>query len=233
MIRGETLTAVIPARAGSKGIPNKNLYRIGEETLVERAIHLAKGSDKIDQVYVTTDSPGIYDLAKQLDAAPPSLRPAELAGDHALTVDAIKHLVDDAGVTGGYILLLQVTTPLRTSEDLEHLLDSFENSPHAEGITSVVEHNAPHPVKMMKKDGDYLRSYTSDNPSVPRQRLEQVYALNGAFYLTSLKNILEKSTLLPPRTIAFEMPAERSVNLDGPLDLLLLEALIQKGNADI
>jgi len=228
MIRGEKLTAVIPVRSGSKGIPNKNLYKIDNETLVERAIRLAKNSEKVDQIFVTTDDPEIFEIAKKLNATPPNLRPAELATDSALTIDAVKHVLQDAGITSGYVLLLQVTTPLRTLEDLSNYLAEFENNSDADAIVSVVEHSAPHPVKLLKKDGHFITPYIGKNPSVPRQQLETVYALNGAFYLTSLSIILTESTFLPEKTLAFEMPAERSINLDHPLDLVLLEALLEK-----
>lgn len=231
MIRGKPLTAVIPARAGSKGIKGKNHYKIDGDTLVERSIKLAQGISQIDSVYVTTDDPIIYELAKKYNAAPPSLRPKELASDSARTIDAVKHLFHDANIVDGYILLLQVTTPLRTARDLEMLLESFEKNSEAEAITSVVHHTAPHPDKLLTIKDDYLGSYSGKNPSVPRQSLPTVYALNGAFYLTSVQTIEDKETFLPEKTIPFEMPAERSINLDEPLDLLLLEAVLAKNKS--
>jgi len=228
MIRGERLTAIIPARGGSKGIPRKNLLRIEGETIVERAIRLARESGRVDRVLVTTDDPEIYELAKLHDAAPPSLRPPHLAKDLATTIDAVIHLIDDANVEDGFILLLQPTSPLRTASDLDLLCKLYEANPEAMAITSVVRHDAPHPNKIMTIDGGYLRSYLGTNPSVPRQSLPVVYAINGAFYLVPRKVVVEQRTFLPERTLPFEMPPERSVNLDVPMDLLLMEALLKK-----
>ena len=137
MIRNEPLTAIIPARGGSKGVPKKNLYRIDGDTLVERAIRLARESGRVDRVLVTTDDPEIYAIAKAHDAAPPSLRPSALATDDARTIDAVQHLIADAKVTGGYLLLLQPTSPLRTAEDLKALCAQLEAHPEADAITSV------------------------------------------------------------------------------------------------
>jgi CMP-N,N'-diacetyllegionaminic acid synthase len=233
MIRGEPLTAIVPARGGSKGIPRKNLYRIDGETLVERTIRLARESGRVDRVLVTTEDPEIYQVAKALDAAPPSLRPDELARDNSRTIDAVHHLIGDAEIDRGYLLLLQVTSPLRTVADLQALCVRLESNPGADAIASVVRHDAPHPNKIMKIEGPYLKSYLGTPPSVPRQTLPIVYALNGAFYLTSLDVVLKQGTFLPEHTLPFEMPPERSVNLDGPLDLLLLEALLkQRADAD-
>lgn len=227
MIQGKPLTAIIPARSGSKGIPGKNLYKIDGETLVERTIRLAKSNNQIDNILVTTDDPQIYKIAKNHNAAPPSLRPKHLSTDTALTIDAVKHVLKDSNIHDGYVLLLQVTTPLRTKDDLHNFLKKYEEFPEAEAIVSVVKHKNPHPEKLLKKSEEYLVPYMGKNPSVPRQSLQSVYALNGAFYLTSVRIIKNKSTFLPEKTIPFVMPQERSINLDEPFDLLLLEAVIK------
>ena len=231
MIRNEPLTAIIPARGGSKVVPKKNLYRIEGETLVERAIRLARESGRVDRVLVTTDDPEIYAIAKAHDAASPSLRPPALATDDARTIDAVQYLLTDAKVTGGYLLLLQPTSPLRTADDLKALCAQLEAHPEADAITSVVRHDAPHPHKIMKIEDAYLKSFLGTLASVPRQTLPVVYALNGAFYLAPHRVVVEQGTFMPERTLAYEMPPERSVNLDGPLDLVLLEALLQRKRA--
>jgi CMP-N,N'-diacetyllegionaminic acid synthase len=228
MIRGERLTAIIPARGGSKGIPRKNMLRIDGETIVERSIRLARESGRVDRVLVTTDDPEIYELAKKHGAAPPSLRPPHLARDLSTTIEAVIHLIHDAEVEDGYILLLQPTSPLRTASDLQALSDRFEASPEALAIVSVVRHDAPHPNKIITIESGYVKSYLGTNPSVPRQSLPVVHAINGAFYIVPRRIVMEQGTFLPERTLPFEMPPERSVNLDGPIDLLLLEALLTK-----
>jgi len=229
MVRGETLTALIPARAGSEGLPGKNLYKIGNETLVERTIRRARASGRVDQVLVTTDDPEIYAIAKSLDAAPPSLRPAHLATRDALTIDAVNHLIGDADIKSGYIILLQVTSPLWTVEDLRGICLQYEENTEADAIVSVVRHDAPHPDKIMKIDNGWLRSYLGRETMVPRQSLPPVYALNGAFYLISLLGLQKKRTFIPEYSIPFIMPPERSVNLDGPLDLMLINLITEKG----
>jgi CMP-N-acetylneuraminic acid synthetase len=227
MIRGERLTAIIPARGGSKAIPRKNLLRLEGETIVERAIRLAHQSARVERVLVTTDDPEIYELAKLADAAPPSLRPPHLATDLATTIDAVIHLIEDANVQDGYILLLQPTSPLRTAADLEALCKLYEATPEATAIVSVVRHDSPHPNKIVTIGGGYVKSYLGTNPSVPRQSLPVVHSINGAFYIVPRQVVVEQRTFLPERTLAFEMPPERSVNLDSRIDLLLLEALLK------
>jgi len=226
MIRGEQLTAIIPVRSGSKGIPGKNLIKIEGETLIERTIKKAKKSEYIDQIWATTDDPEMYRIADKFGAAPPSLRPPHLATGDAKTIDAVRHLLNDTNTHSGYILLLQVTTPLWTVEDLNKLCTAFEENKKADAIVSVVKHDAPHPEKLMKIDEGWLKSYLGRNPSVPRQSLPDVFALNGAFYLAALSKLIESESFVLDRTLPFLMPAERSVNLDGPLDLATLKGLL-------
>ena len=156
------------------------------------------------------------------------LRPPHLATDLATTIDAVNHLILDASIEDGYVLLLQPTSPLRTRADLDALCKMFEANTEAQAIVSVVRHDLPHPNKIMRIDGGYLKSYLGTNPSVPRQSLPVVHAINGAFYIVPRQVLVEQQTFLPERTLPFEMPVERSVNLDGPIDLLLMEVLLNK-----
>ncbi|MEK6746295.1 MAG: acylneuraminate cytidylyltransferase family protein [Pseudomonadota bacterium] len=235
MIRGQKLTAIIPVRGGSKGIPKKNLSRLGKDTLLERAIKLAKNSEYVDRVLVSTDNEEMFAIAKNYGVAMKNLRPAELATDTAKTVDVVKQAIAAENIDEGYILLLQVTSPLRISADLQALCNGFDNADptQVEAIVSLVEHDSPHPDKIQKIDDGYVRSYLGKESMVARQQLPKVYSLNGAFYLTHRNILLEKSTFMPPKTIPYVMPPERSLNLDTKMDMFLLEMLVEKGRIEI
>jgi CMP-N-acetylneuraminic acid synthetase len=232
MIRGKRVCAIIPARGGSKGIPLKNLYRLGGVTLVERALHLGKSCKSVDVVYVSTDDPETYAIAQANGCATPSLRPAVLATDSARTIDVIKDLADE-GVLGpdDCVLLLQPTSPLRTTEDLNSvcaLLDAKWDS--ADAVVSVSSIDGPHPYKAQIIGGDgYLQSVYARDSSVPRQSLPVTYFPNGAFYLGKIEVLVKENTFVPRRSLPFVMSQMASINLDGPLDLILLEAILCKG----
>lgn len=231
MLNHKKVFAIIPVRGGSKGVPRKNLYQIGNETLLERAIKLALGCSYIEKVIVSTDDEEMFQIAKQYGVNSPTLRPSCLATDVTQTVDVVLYLINELSIDDAYILLLQVTAPLRTKEDLMNLFSTFEKQLYAaEAIVSLCEIVEPHPDKVQKIAGGYVKSYLEVNPMVPRQSLPVVYKLNGAFYLTHTNVIQQKKTFLPERTIPFIMPKERSVNLDTVFDMYLLEALIEKGN---
>jgi CMP-N,N'-diacetyllegionaminic acid synthase len=230
MIRGQPVTAVIPVRGGSKGIPGKNLYRLGRDTLLERTIKIARLCPCVDRVLVTTDSPEMFDIAQRYGVQAPALRPAELATDNAKTVDVILNLIETAPIDAGWVLLLQVTSPLRTLADLNAFCETFEKGPaDAEGAVSLVHFDSPHPDKIQKIEDGLVKSYMGKESMVARQSLSTVYALNGAFYITHRDTLLGSRSFMPARTLPFVMPEERSVNLDTMADVYVLEALLQRG----
>ena len=229
MINGKELVTIIPARGGSKGIPRKNLYRLGKDTLLERAIKLGLACGRVDRVIVSTDDAEMQEIASRYGVATPCLRPAHLATDTARTVDVVLDLLDQLGIADAYVLLLQATSPLRTLSDLEQLLDIFESAAsNVEAIVSLAKQDEPHPDKMQKMEGGFVRSYLNGDSMAPRQTLPTVYRFNGAFYLIYANTLRSEGTFVPPRTLPYIMPPERSINLDSPLDLILLEALVAR-----
>ena len=231
MIRGKSLVAVIPARGGSKGIPGKNLYKMDGLSLVERAIQLGKACERVDRVFVSTDHPGIYAVAKENGCATPSLRPESLAADSARTIDVISDLVNE-GVIGvdDCLILLQPSSPLRTQGSFNAVCDLFESAwKNADAVVSVCEIENPHPYKAQIIRDGYLCSLLGLDSSVPRQTLPETYIPNGAFYLAEISVLLGENSLVPARTVPYIMPFLESINLDNPTDLLLLEAIIDKG----
>jgi N-acylneuraminate cytidylyltransferase len=228
MLGGEPLTAIIPARAGSKGIPGKNLLRLGGRSLLERAILLAQSSPLVDRVLVTTDAPEMMAIAAQHGAAMPVLRPAHLASDMATTADAVTHLLDTCAVATGHLLLLQTTSPLRSRADLDAFLQTYHDS-GAPAAASIVRLDEPRPEKLLRLEAGRVVPYLGTPYEGPRQQLPQPYALNGAFYAIRVEVFRRERTFLPEKTVGFEMPQSRSTNLDSAEDLAILEAMLETG----
>ena len=229
MLRDKPVTAIIPARGGSKGVPRKNLLELGGDTLLERAIKFARAAPSVDRVIVTTDDQEMYDISKRYDAAAPALRPAELAGDAATTEAAVDHLIEQAGISEGWLLLLQVTSPLRTLGDLETLCALLGETPDADAAVSLCRYSGSHPAKMLTVEDGRIAPFMERKYTGPRQALADVYVLNGAFYLVDLDVYLREKTFLPERTVPFVMPEERSANIDTPTDWQILNAMIAQG----
>lgn len=230
MLRGRPVTAVIPVRGGSKRIPGKNFKKLGNNSLLERAIKLAQRSPRVDRVIVTTDDPEMQACAESYGVAAPALRPAHLADDGATTVAVVEHLIEQAGIEPGYLLLLQASSPLRTGQDLEALLDNLEANPDAEAAVSLTRHQEPHPEKLQKIVDGRVVSYLGRDSHRPGQSLPEVFALNGAFYLVERNLFLKGRSFLPEGTLPYLMPPERSINLDTMTDWQIMDAMIARGH---
>lgn len=224
-----TITAIIPARAGSKGIPGKNLWSYDGVSLLARAIRLGRHCARVERVIVSTDSAEMQTIARAEGAECPRLRPAELANDTASSAAVVCHVIEDMTVTSQHLLLLQVTSPLRTLADCDAFLDAYFAS-NAVAATSVVKLDEPRPEKLKKLEAGVLKSYLNTHYEGPRQALPQPYALNGAFYAIGREVFLREGRFLPEGTMGFEMPPERSHNLDSKQDIQVLEAMLKAGH---
>lgn len=224
-----TITAIIPARAGSKGIPGKNLWSYDGITLLARAIRLGRHCNRVERVIVSTDSVEMQSIARAEGAECTRLRPIELASDTASSAAVVRHVINDTTVTSNHLLLLQVTSPLRTLADCNAFLDMYFTS-QAPAATSIVSIDEPRPEKLKKLEQGRLKSYLATHFEGRRQDLPQPYALNGAFYAIGREVFLRHGKFLPEGTVGFEMPPERSHNLDSQQDLQILEAMLQAGH---
>lgn len=229
MLRGEEVTAIIPVRGGSKGIPRKNLYRLGKDTLLERAIKIAIASKYVDRVLVTTDDEEMFQIAESHCVAIDGLRSPHLSRDDSSTVDVVLDALDKMDITDGWVLLLQVTTPLRTLSDLNEFCRLFAEDGDGSGAAvSLVAHDSPHPQKIQIIRDGFVEPLLGGESMVARQSLPQVFALNGAFYLTLIKDLRDTKSFMHQKTLPFVMSEEKSVNLDNWQDLLLLESMVER-----
>lgn len=229
MATSPTFTAIIPVRAGSKGIPGKNLWSHNGVSLLARAVRLGQHlSPWVDRVIVSTDSPEMQAIAQREGAECPRLRPADLATDGATSVDVVRHVLHSHDVLSGHLLLLQATSPLRTLKDGLAFVSQYLASGFS-AATSVVKLDEPRPEKLKRFEEGKLRPYLAQGYEGPRQALPQPFALNGAFYAIDRAVFLRLGTFLPPDTFGFEMPPARSHNLDSPQDLKILAAMIAAG----
>jgi CMP-N,N'-diacetyllegionaminic acid synthase len=229
MVEQPTITAIIPARAGSKGIPGKNLWVYDGVSLLARAIRLGLHCRRVSRVIVSTDSPEMQAMAIAEGAECPTLRPAELATDVATSAAVVEHVLTANAVTSEHLLLLQVTSPLRRLQDCENFLETYLRC-GAPAATSVVKHDEPRPEKLKRLEAGRISPYLGQAYEGPRQSLPQPYALNGAFYAIARAEFLKHKRFLPDGTLGFEMPPERSHNLDQAQDLLVLRAMLDAGH---
>lgn len=222
----EDTVAIIPARSGSKGIPNKNICVLNGRALIDYTVQVALESDRFDRVIVSTDCEQIADIARDCGAEVPFLRPKSLAGDTARSIDAILDVLTRLPKKYKVACLLQTTAPLRTIFDIRNAIKVFEES-GKDALVSVAKFEEPHPYKLKAiKDGQLVPFIAGKQSETPRQLLPQCYNLNGAIYLNKVNFLEREKTFFAKETVPFIMPAERSVNIDTKLDLILAQTLL-------
>ncbi len=234
--RSLSYLAIIPARGGSKSIPKKNIVALGGRPLIEYSIDAGLKSRHIDRVIVSTDDQEIADVASAAGAEVPFLRPTELAEDWTPTLPVIQHLLrqlkSDAGYKPDAVVLLQPTSPFRTSMHIDDSIDLFRKS-LADSLVSVVP--VPHnfsPVSLMRMDdGLVVPAIEGEgNKILRRQDKPELFARNGPLILiSSYSCLMEKDDLYGESTVPFVMGHRESLDIDGPEDLELAEFLFSSG----
>ena len=219
-----TLMALIPARGGSKGIPRKNIREFCGKPLLQWSIDAALKAACVDQVVVSTDDPVIAQVARDCGAEVPFLRPAELASDSAPGIAPVLHCLEQLPKVTD-LLLLQPTSPLRTSADIEAIVTLRQQAGRESAVS--ITPSPKHPALMYSlSDDQWLEPLHQLDGSHCRQQLPLAYALNGALYLASRASLLRENSFIQEDTVGYVMSAERSVDIDTPLDWQWAEFLM-------
>lgn len=220
--------AVVPVRAGSKGLPGKNLRSLNGVPLYLHAV--AQGLRTVGSVLLSTDIPGIQqsDLPAKVTLC---VRPAELAADDTPMEPVVANLIEEYDLAGQTLVLLQATSPLRTDEDV-----SMAIALHAEGRHDLVMSVVARDSEVLKYGtlvgSDFSPMRDATNCFLNRQSLQKVYGPNGAVYVFDADRFTT-SKGFPTRCIgATEMPANRSVDIDtiGDFDSVETEFLALRKN---
>jgi CMP-N-acetylneuraminic acid synthetase len=207
--------ALIPARGGSKGLPNKNLLTVGGLSLVERAVKVALGVGGITEVVVSSDSTDILNAGASAGAQT-HVRPGSLAGDDSIIEDVARILLAERpDVTS--LVVLQPTSPLRAMEDVERCLAALDPAPAATTVTVAV--HPPQWTMTLHETGAITPVTGWEGFVRQRHDASPTYHLNGVAFAASAAHILAGKRLVCEETVAVVTPAERSVDVDTKLDL--------------
>lgn len=228
MYLGKKVLVLIPARGGSKRIPNKNTKLLKGKPLIYYAIRAAKGSRHTDKIIVSTDSKAIASIASRYGAEIPFLRPKYLATDTAPVIGAILHALSNLRSKESWepdiVVLVQATSPFVRSRDIDEavktLIGSGANS--CVSVSSVSER----PEWMFTLKNKKLRPLLSANIFRRSQDMQPYVRLNGAVNATRTSVLRRKKVPFDPKSLAgFLMPRGRSIDIDTPEDLALARAL--------
>jgi N-acylneuraminate cytidylyltransferase len=227
VIDGRRVLAVIPARGGSKGVPRKNLRPVGGRPLLAWTIEQARAVAGLDRIVVSSDDAEILEVARAWGAETPFVRPAELAADTTPGIDPVLHAIE--ALPGyDYVVLLQPTSPLRRPGDIDACLRQAlgRGAPACLSVTAA----EPSPYWMFRMDAaGRLAPVLEDGPlPARRQDLPPVFVINGAIYVAATDWLLRHRSFVSPETIGFEMPRDRSLDLDTEEDFELLRLRLER-----
>ena len=219
MINNNKCIAIIPARGGSKRLKRKNIKQFNGKPLIAWSIYAAKNSNYIDEVVVSTEDKEIADLALSFGANVPYMRPTDLSKDN---VDATQPVLDILNNFLEYqqVVLLQPTSPLRTTLDIDKCIElSVDNK----GVPCISVTNLVNDFSVLvNKDKNNIISQFSVNS-------DNLYRINGAVYTSASDSFKNNCTFMTKNTISYEMPKERSIDIDTILDFKIAEELFKIG----
>lgn len=222
---------IIPARGGSKGIPRKNIKPLAGTPLIHYSIAVARALADDNHIIVTTDDEEIAQVARETGLPVPYMRPAHLATDTAGSREVILDAMDYAdamGIEYDNVVLLQPTSPLRTAEDVENALKLY--SSQVDMVVSVVEANANPYYNCFETDvtTGYLYVSKGDGNITRRQDAPRVWEYNGAVYVINPQSLRAMTMGEFTRKVPCEMPRERSIDLDTPMDWAIAEVVMNE-----
>lgn len=225
------ITALIPARGGSKRLPGKNIKLLCGKPLIAWTIETAKASKYIDSVIVSTDDIEIKKISEKFGAEVPFIRPDYLSHDTASSFDVVKHAIEFLHINkvNHLIVLLQPTSPLRTVEELDEALELFFKK-SAHGVVSISEtEHSPLWSNTLPTDSSMANFIRAEVQGKRSQDLEKYYRLNGSIYIYKTQELIRNSHFFYNNAVyGFETSLGNSVDIDTELDFLIAETIMKE-----
>jgi CMP-N-acetylneuraminic acid synthetase len=225
MFRGKLVLAVIPARGGSKGLPGKNLMKLGGKTLIERAVEAARDSGLVDIILVSSDDEAILNHANSLGDVVAHKRPDVFASDTATAGDVIRDLfendedevfIDPANEP--WVIYLQPTSPLRTAKHIIEAFTTLVDEPNSEALVSVAPLEPKVFWTMKIGTNGKLEPVFPEALAANRQSFDDVYRPNGAIYIFSYDEFKKTGKIPIMGALPYVMSVEDSVDIDTAAD---------------
>jgi len=229
------IVSIIPARGGSKGIPQKNVKLLCGKPLISYVIEQALESHLIDRTIVSTDSKEIAEMARRYGAETPFIRPSNLAEDDTLDLPVFKHAIrwleENQDYRADIIIHLRPTSPLVKVKHINEAIKKLIKDKNADSIRGVCA-PSQNPFKMWKREGKYIKplinySKLKEPYNMPRQLLPDTYWQNANIDITRYNTIIKKNSMTGDNILPYIMNKKYSIDLDDMLDLKIAEMLLK------
>lgn len=224
----------ICARGGSKGVINKNLKLLLGKPLIAHSILQAKASGLFDVIAVSSDSQEILQAAREYGVNIVVERPVELATDKAAKLPVIQHCVQEVekqtGLSFDVMTDVDATSPLRMVKDLKNSVELLEIHEQATNlITGAPSRRSPY-FNLVEQDANGFVHLSKELPTavVRRQDAPKSFDMNASIYVWKRESFFNEVSIFTPTTILYEMPEERSVDIDSELDFEFVSFLAEK-----
>ncbi len=230
-----SIVAIIPARSGSKSIPDKNIKLLSGHPLIAYSIAAAKLSKKIDRVIVSTDSHKYAEIAKQYGAEVPFIRPDRIsidtATDRGFLIHAMNWFKENENSVPEYWVHLRPTTPLRSVEVIDNAINEIVQDNSATSLRS--GHKAPEsPLKWLIKDKNYFKGLVSgEDYNLPKEAFEQVYIPDGFVDIVKASFVMNSEKIHGDKMIGFESPVCTEVDSTEEFDYIQYQ--LDKNGSDL
>ncbi|MEK9627528.1 MAG: acylneuraminate cytidylyltransferase family protein [Nitrospinota bacterium] len=226
--------SLIPARGGSKGIPRKNLAPLANKPLIAHSIEDSLNCTLIKRTIVSTDDEEIAEVARNLGAEVPFIRPMEFAEDDTpdfpVFLHALEWLKDNEGFAPDLVVQLRPTTPIRPPGLIERGIEMLSGNSEADCVRTVRKSPIT-PYKMWQLDGNFLKPFIQlegkESYNMPRQKLPWVFQHDGVLDVIRTSTLLNKNSVTGSKILPLFMDESfLTVDIDKPVDLLIAEAFI-------
>jgi len=232
MIEGRSVLAIVPARAGSKGIARKNLRAIGGRPLVARVGDVVRSVSEIDRAIVSTDDIEIAKMAATVGLEAPFVRPATLSSDAATSLDVIVHALEFVEALDGHdygiVVLLEPTSPLRTAEHVSAAIRMLIERDFDSVWTLSLTDSKAHPLKQLIVTDGVLEFYDPKGRMITaRQQLKPVYHRNGVAYVFTRDCLLGQRSIIGRKAGALVIDDEQ-ISIDTERDIDCAEWIMSR-----
>ena len=232
MYNTKKILAIIPARGGSKGLPEKNIKPLFGKPLIGWTIEQARECKLIDEIFVSTDSEKIANTAKEFGVDVPFLRPSELANDSSSSMDVVEHVIshfENRNFFFDYIVLLEPTSPLRKKKDLDTAIQMAIENETADGIISLGEVHMEHPmiVKKINEKGK-ITSYIDHVKKISqRQQADKAYFPYGVIYMIKTDIFKKEKAFYTDNVLPYYIERWQNYEVDDIYDFIAIEAILK------